>query len=165
LLKDLHGYGADTETALKRRYGHIYQEAVAEKLLMRIATAEGECFYLNYKARKILGLAPNHVPPPWVAQTHLYRRSVIKKLKAEGYELQGWFSKSLLHFSQQQKELIVAAKHDGYSSRSIRRILRKLRQSSQLQPKLVVFTPNPNRLRDLAKKHQDLVLVNHQAKS
>jgi len=164
LLKDLHTYGADTEAALKKRYGHIYHEAIGQKLLMRITTAEGDCVYLNYKARKALGLAPNHVPPPWVAQTHLYRRSVIQRLETENYQLLGWFSKSLLHFSRHQEELLVAAKHDGYSARSVRRLRRGLRQSAQIYPTLVVFTPYINRLRSLAEKHQNLMLVQHQSK-
>ena len=127
-------------------------------------TAQGECFYLNYKARKLLELAPNHVPPPWAAQTHLYRRSVIQRLEAENYQLLGWFSKSLLHFSRDQEELLVAAKHDGYSARSIRRLGYGLRQSAEIYPTLVVFTPYINRLRTLAEKHQNLILVQHQPK-
>ena len=127
-------------------------------------TAQGECFYLSYKARKVLGLAPNHVPPPWAAQTHLYRRSVIQRLEAENYQLIGWFSKSLLHFRRHQEELLVAAKHDGYSARSIRRLHRGLRQSSEIYPTLVVFTPYINRLRTLAEKHQNFMLIQHQLK-
>jgi len=149
---------------MQKRYGNTYDEAVVQKLLMKIVTAEGDCVYLNYKARKLLGLAPNHVPPPWVAQTHLYRRSVIQRLKTENYQLVGWFSKSLLHFRRDQEELLVAAKHDGYSARSVRRLRRGLGQSATIYPTLVVFTPYINRLRFLAEKHQNLILVQHQIK-
>ena len=149
---------------MKKRYGNTYDDTVAEKLLMSITTAEGDCVYLNYKARKLLGLAPNHVPPPWVAQTHLYRRSVIQRLETENYQLLGWFSKSLLHFSGHQENLLVAAKHDGYSARSVRRLLSGLRQSATIYPTLVVFSPYINRLRSLTEKHQNLMLVQHQVK-
>jgi len=161
LLKDLHTYGADTQSALVKRYGDDFTNARAEKLLKSITTTKGECFYLNYKGRKVLGLAPNHIPPPWVAETHLYRRSVIKQLQAEGYKLNGWYGRNLLHFSKNQIDLLIAAKHDGYSAKGIRRIMRKLKQGNQTGFKLVIFTPYINRLRPLAQKHHMLDVVQH----
>lgn len=161
----MHCYGANTQAALQERYGDSFSQALEQQLLLPITTVHAECFFLSYKGRKLIGLAPNHLPPPWVAETHLYRRTVIDRLITEGYELQGWYSKSLLGFSKAQVPIVVAAKHDGYSAKGVRRIFRKLKQSAQLHPKLFIFTPYINRLAPLAQKHQHLDVIQHFYKS
>lgn len=139
-----------------QRFGHTVVLAQEQKLLTPIETIVGSFIYLSYKGRATLGFTARHKPPPWTVETHIYRRRVIRHLEAEGYICSGWFSKTLLLFEKESCLYYVAAKHDGYTARGVRRMLSKLRQQLNQHDKLLVFTPKPNQLVRLARRHPQL---------
>lgn len=119
----------------------------------------GSFVYLSYKGRATLGFTARHKPPPWAVETHVYRRRVIRHLEAEGYVCSGWFSKNILLFIKEGNHYYVAAKHDAYTARGVRRILATLRPQLSKQDPLVVVTPRPNQLRRLALRHDCLDII------
>ena len=137
---------------MHKNFGDTYLAAKKAGYLYTLTTTEGDLIYLSYSGRQQLGLANNHMPPPWQAQTHYYRRRIIRHLAIQGYSGTSWYAKNLLSFSNYG---LVAAKHNGYTARSVRRILKQLRVTPY---HLHIYTPYPNRLKVLEQKHEQLTV-------
>ena len=99
------------------------------------------------------------MPPPWIVETHIYRRRAIAQLEAEGFVFEKWHSKTLMSFVRNEIRYIVAAKHDGYTARGVRGLLSRLRIELYEGAFLVVFTPQRNRLRALERKYPNLKVI------
>lgn len=133
--------------------------AKEQKLLTEIETMIGSFCYVSHKGRAALGFTARHKPPPWMVETHYYRRRVMRRLESQGYKCLGFFSRTILQYQKESKTYFVVAKHDGYSARGVRRLLRKLRPQLTQGDSLVVATPNPNQLKRLAKRYRALSII------
>lgn len=158
-MQDIHSYGADKEEILHARYGDVFLVAKEQKLVTPIKTMIGSFCYLSYKGRAALGFSSLHKPPPWMVETHYYRRRVMRLLEAKGYVCLGYFSRNILHYQQGNKTYFVVAKHDGYTARGVRRLMTKLRPQLTQGDSLVVATPYPNQLKRLATRHEYLSII------
>ena len=152
----MHCFGADSDASLETRFGDVVKQAHDNNLLTTINTKKGSFTYISYAGRTKLGFRPNHLPPPWIVETHIYRRRAIAQLEAEGFVFEKWYSKTLMQFGKGNLRYIVAAKHDGYTARGVRGLLSRLRIELYEGAFLVVFTPYRNRLEPLNKKYSSL---------
>ena len=151
-------FGAQRLDILQETYGkETMDQLINQKDLTILQSNMGELVCLGYQGRKKVGLRPNYLSPPDVAEEHVVRRQVREWLEQKNWQYLGITHRTTMMFKDvDNRNAYVLASKRGYTARSVRRILTERVNHILTGGYYLIFVPYPHYLRKMVAKHSAL---------
>ena len=130
---------------------------VDRKALTILDSNMGQLVCLGSRGRIKVGLSPNYLSPPDIAEEHVVRRRVREQLEQDNWQYLGLTHRTTMMFKDtDNKTAYVLASKRGYKARSVRHILKERVNHILKGGYYLIIIPNPHYLAKMVSKNSGL---------